>query len=94
MALVPTNQNLIRDVGELLKARGLRLAAHKQEFDATLTNSDYFLVFTQVTGGAALSAPAAGTQRIVIDFKTTKLTEMDEKGFGSIHPHIPSPSRQ
>lgn len=91
---VATNQNLIRDLAELLKTRGLRLAAHKQEFDSTLTNSDYFLVYTQVTGGSALAAPAAGTQRIVIDMKTTKLVDLDEKGFGSIHPHVPDPTRQ
>jgi hypothetical protein len=94
MALVASNQNLIRDIAELLKTRGLRHAAHKSAFDSTLTNSDYFVVYTHVTGGDALSAPSAGTQRIVIEFDTTQLTTMDEKAFGSIHPHVPATDRQ
>lgn len=94
MALVASNQNLIRDVAELLKTRGFRHAVHKSAFDATLPNSDFFVVYTQITGGAALTAPAAGIQRIILDFKTSVLTTLDEKGFGSIHPHVPSTTRQ
>jgi hypothetical protein len=94
MVLVATNQNLIRDIAELLKTRGLRLAAHEVNNTATAVNSDYFVVYTHVTGGDALSAPSAGTQRIVIEFNTAALTTMDEKAFGSIHPHVPSTTRQ
>ena len=94
MALVASNQNLIRDIGSLLQTRGFRLAAHQKEYDSAADNSDYFLVYTHVTGASALSAPSAGTQRIVLDFKTSALTTLDEKGFGSIHPHVPDPTRQ
>ncbi len=87
MALVATRQNLIRDLIELLKTRGLRKAAHSGN-----PSSDEFECYTHVTGN--LAAPAATVYRIVLDFSTATLTTQEETAFGSHHPHVPSESRK
>lgn len=82
-----SNQQLIRDIINLFMTRGLRHAVH----DGAV-NTDSFKIYAHSEGN--LAAPSAGTQRIIVDFATADLTDLDEKGFGSIHPHVPDPARQ
>lgn len=87
MTMTPTNQNLIRDLVELLKARGLRHAAH-----AGNAASDEF-VLGSAAGGATLPNNA-GKIYFYLELDSTVLATLDEKGWGSLHPHVPSSTRQ
>jgi hypothetical protein len=94
MAIVATDQQLIRQLQELMKTMGLRHAVHNAATYNGELVSDSYAIYTHLTGASALAAPAAGTQRLVLDFRTSELTTMDEKAVGAIHPHVPSPTRQ
>lgn len=83
-----TRQQLIRDLTQLLKTRGLRLAA----LGGTGANSDWYKVYTHVAGN--LAAPSASVYRIVLDFDNTKLTALsDERMVGAENSVIPIPDR-
>lgn len=83
-----TRQQLIRDFTQLLKTRGLRLAA----LGGTGQSSDWYKVYTHVAGN--LSAPSATVLRIVIDLDNTKLTALsDERMTGAEASVIPVPGR-
>lgn len=82
-----TRQQLIRDFHELLKTRGLRLAA----LGGAGTSSDYYKVYSHVSGN--LAAPASGIQRIVFDLDQTKLDTLGEIATGAEAHVIPVPGR-
>ena len=83
-----TRQQLIRDFTQLLKTRGLRLAA----LGGAGTSSDWYKVYTHVSGN--LAAPSATVYRIVIDLDNNKLTALaDERMTGAENTVIPVPGR-
>ena len=82
-----TAQQLIRDFTQLLKTRGVRLAA----LGGAGTSSDWYKVYQHAAGN--LSAPSAGTLRIVMDFSSAILDAMGEKATGAENTVIPAPDR-
>jgi hypothetical protein len=84
-----TRQQLIRDFTNLLKTRGLRLAALVTGSNG-VQSSDWYKVYTHVSGN--LSAPDADVYRIVMDFDKDILDTLDERATGSEY-NIPVPGR-
>lgn len=82
-----TKQEILRDVLEMLKTRGIRLAA------LLGTSSDIYSIYIHDNAAGNLAQPASGTIRIVIDFDQDKLDELDERAVGSTHTVIPTPGR-
>ena len=82
-----TRQQLIRDFTNLLKTRGLRLAA----LGGTGASSDWYSVYTPSLT-VALTAPTSDVYRIVIDMNKAKLDALDERATGSEY-NIPVPDR-
>lgn len=81
-------QALVRDFTQLLKTRGLRLAA----LGGTGASSDWYKVYNHVAG--TLAAPAGTVQRIVIDIDDAKLVALGEKGVGGdMSSVVPQPDR-
>ena len=81
-----TRQQLIRDFTNLLKTRGLRLAAK----GGNGTFSDWYKVYTHVAGN--LAATAGTVYRIVMDFDKAVLDSLDERATGAEYT-IPVPDR-
>lgn len=76
-----TVNNLFYDIEWLLRTRGLRHAsvdANKQPRTFKFKNG---------------TTPAGGKTWVVIELDDVTITAMDEKAFGSIHPHIPDHTR-
>ncbi len=74
-----TRQMLIRDFTQLLKTRGLRLAALG---GTAKSSSDWLRVYTQATG-TTLADPTASVFRIVIDMDKAVVDALDERAIGS-----------
>jgi hypothetical protein len=87
MANVATYQNLLRDIMELFKTRGLRHAAH-----AGNAASDEFVIGRVAAGGTVPNV--SNKTYIYIEIDDAQITLMDEKAFGSHHPHVPDSTRQ
>ena len=92
MASTVTRNVLIREITELLKTRGYRMAANPSSVGtASSYVSDSFRVYTHVSGN--LSAPAGTIYRIVIDLVLATLTTQDEKVHAAQQNLIPSTTR-
>lgn len=88
-------QALIRDFTQLLKTRGLRLAALGPTIGTgpgASQSSDWYKVYTHVNG--TLAAPAGTVYRIVIDLDATKVTALDASAVGGdVSMVVPIPDR-
>lgn len=84
--MATTRQQLIRDITQLFKTRGLRLAML-----GSSGGSDHLNIYTHVSGN--LAAPAGTTFRIVVDMSQTLLDAMGEKAVGAENSVIPVPDR-
>ena len=87
MANVATYQNLLRDIAELFKTRGLRHALH-----AGNAASDEYVI-ARIAGGGSVPNVSNKTY-FYLEIDDSQITLMDEKAFGSHHPHVPDPTRQ
>lgn len=87
-----TQQQIVRDMVQLLKTRGIRLASLGGVGNETGMSSDYYEVYS-VAVGAQPAATPSGTLRIVIDFDQAKLDSLGEIASGAEDHIIPKPGR-
>lgn len=86
-----TQQQIVRDMVQLLKTRGTRLASLVVGAQGEKW-SDHYKVYSVAVGDQPAATPS-GTMRIVIDFDQTILDALGEIATGAESSVVPVPGR-